>query len=276
MGEKQRQEEEMKDKEPERKVEDSKDDNKEDESLILETAPDDTLVMEIDQNDIVTEETETKPVQESEPEIPSEPGQVTSLRKFGGGAGGGNNEERKRGWGSSKVTNGVSISSDSLKDIVPDIKPLMSNTEAVIETEEGETVSVESDPEVAGPKVPDAVKKEKDEPVKKKKRITLTEDENETNFIVITNLTRPFTVKSFQEMLKRTGSIEDFWIDRIKSTCCVQFSSSDQASETKMALNGVAWPVGNPKTLKVAFTTEEQMKAYKETADGVEILWRWW
>ena len=31
-----------------------------------------------------------------------------------------------------------------------------------------------------------------------------------------------------------------------------------------MALNGVAWPVGNPKTLKVAFTTEEQMKAYKE------------
>jgi len=146
---------------------------------------------------------------------------------------------------------------------------LMSNTEAVIETEEGETVSVESDPEVAGPKVPDAVKKEKDEPVKKKKRITLTEDENETNFIVITNLTRPFTVKSFQEMLKRTGSIEDFWIDRIKSTCCVQFSTSDQASETKMALNGVTWPVGNPKTLKVSFTTEEQMKAYKETADGV-------
>ena len=34
-----------------------------------------------------------------------------------------------------------------------------------------------------------------------------------------------------------------------------------------MALNGVAWPVGNPKTLKVAFTTEEQMKAYKEVTN---------
>ena len=78
----------------------------------------------------------------------------------------------------------------------------------------GETVSVESDPDVAGPKVPDAVKKEKEEPIKKKKRITLTEDEKETSFLLITNLTRPFTVNSFKEMLKRTGTIDDFWIDR--------------------------------------------------------------
>ena len=115
------------------------------------------------------------------------------------------------------------------KDIVPDLKPLMDSTEAVMEPEEGivifalhciywwilgETVSVESDPDVAGPKVPDAVKKEKEEPIKKKKRITLTEDEKETSFLLITNLTRPFTVNSFKEMLKRTGTIDDFWIDR--------------------------------------------------------------
>ena len=31
-----------------------------------------------------------------------------------------------------------------------------------------------------------------------------------------------------------------------------------------MALNGVAWPVGNPKSLKVAFTSEEEMKKYQE------------
>ena len=110
----------------------------------------------------------------------------------------------------------------------------MDSTEAVMEPEEGmlgvifacelycthrwiflgETVSVESDPDVAGPKVPDAVKKDKEEPIKKKKRITLTEDEKETSFLLITNLTRPFTVNSFKEMLKRTGTIDDFWIDR--------------------------------------------------------------
>jgi len=269
-------ESEEKSKEKEQKSQKVVSNGKEDESLILETAADDTLLMEIDQADIMTEEAEPAKEQEAkeavkEPEIPTEAGQVKSLRRLGSKSGPG--EERKRGWGTSKVTNGgsapVTISSDSLKDIVPDMKPILENEAAIIENDEGETASVDSDPDVAGPKVPKSVKKDKDEPTIKKKRITLTEDENETEFLLITNLTRPFTVKAFQEMLKRTGTIEDFWIDRIKSTCCVQFSSKDQASETKMALNGVTWPVGNPKTLRVSFSTEEQMKKYKANPDGV-------
>jgi len=248
------------------------DNNKEDESLILETAADDTLVMEIEQADIVTDDKE----EQEKAEIPSEPGQVTSLRRLGSRSGAGA-DDRKRGWGASKVTNGgalglngaapVSISSDSLKDIVPDLKPLLDTTEPAISDDQGEIQSVDSDPDVAGPKVPDSVKNEKDEPVKKKKRIVLTEDDNESEFIIITQLTRPFTVKAFQEMLKRTGTLEDFWIDKIKSTCIVKFSSSDQASETKMALDGVTWPVGNPRTLRVAFSTQEMMDKYKQNAE---------
>merc|ERR1719433_766636 len=138
----------------------------------------------------------------------------------------------------------------------------MDSTEPIADREEGETNSIESDPDIAGPKIPTTIKRE--EPEKKKKKITLTDDDNETNFLLITNLTRPFTVNALKEMLKRTGTIEDFWIDRIKSTCCVKFESSDQASETRMALNGVAWPVGNPKALRVAFTSEEEMKKYQE------------
>ena len=61
-----------------------------------------------------------------------------------------------------------------------------------------------------------------------------------------------------------SNTINNYFLLRIKSTCCVQFSNNDQASETKMALNGVTWPVGNPKTLRVSFTTEDQMKKYKE------------
>ena len=103
--------------------------------------------------------------------------------------------QRKRGWGASKSRDDsvstVSISSNSLKDIVPGIAPLMDSSDPIIEQEEGETNSIESDPDVAGPKVPTAIKRE--EPVKKKKRITLTDDVNETNFLLITNLTRPFT-----------------------------------------------------------------------------------
>ena len=49
----------------------------------------------------------------------------------------------------------------SCQDIVPDPKPLMENTEAAIE-EAGETGSIESDPDVAGPKIPDSVKREEE------------------------------------------------------------------------------------------------------------------
>merc|ERR1712029_32506 len=129
----------------------------------------DTLVMEIEQADIVTDDKE----EHEKAEIPSEPGQVTSLRRLGSRSGAGA-DDRKRGWGASKVTNGgaapVSISSDSLKDIVPDLKPLLDTTEPAISDDQGEIQSVDSDPDVAGPKVPDSVKNEKDEPVKKKKK----------------------------------------------------------------------------------------------------------
>ena len=105
-------------------------------------------------------------------------------------------QQRKRGWGQSRndSVSAVSISSNSLKDIVPDIAPLMDSADPIADREEGETNSIESDPDVAGPKIPAAIKKE--EPVKKKKRITLTDDDNETNFLLITNLTRPFTGES--------------------------------------------------------------------------------
>merc|ERR1719433_965025 len=238
--------------------------SKDEETLILETAADDTLVMEIEQDDLVSEE---PPIEEKEDLISAEPGQVTSLRKLGGSKTE-SKDQRKRGWGASKSRDdSVSISSNSLKDIVPDIAPLMDNSDPFNDREEGETNSIESDPDIAGPKIPTAIKRE--EPAKKKKRITLTDDDNETNFLLITNLTRPFTVNALKEMLKRTGTIQDFWIDRIKSTCCVKFDTTDQASETRMALNGVAWPAGNPKALKVCFTQEEEMKKYQDASTEV-------
>ena len=39
-----------------------------------------------------------------------------------------------------------------------------------------------------------------------------------------------------------------------------------------MALNGVAWPVGNPKTLRVSFSAEEQMTKYKEVSSYILLL----
>merc|ERR1712096_451802 len=255
----------------EKEVTDNGINGKEDESLIIETAADDTLVMEIDQADMVAEEV-SKEESES-PMISAEPGQVTSLRKLGGSKSG-LDASRKRGWGASKgattSANTVSISSNSLKDLVPDIKPLM-DTEATIE-EEVEVGSVDSDADIAGPKIPDNVKKDA-EPVKKRKRIPVT-DLNETAVVLIVNLTRPFTVNQLKEMLKRTGTIVDFWIDRIKSKCCVEFTTTDQASETRMALDGVTWPQSNPKTLRVSFGTKEEMKKLAEGGEDAGVIGR--
>ena len=54
--------------------------------------------------------------------------------------------QRKRGWGASKSRDdSVSISSNSLKDIVPDIAPLMDNTDPFNEREEGNSVDLKSE-----------------------------------------------------------------------------------------------------------------------------------
>lgn len=232
-----------------------------------EETTDDTLVMEIDQNDMVPEDPAKEEGSKQEEIISAEPGQITSLRKLGGSKGS-DPERKKRGWGASRSnrpssTDDVEISSNSLKDLVPDLKPLLSN-EAVME-EAAE--AVDSDADVAGPKIPDKAKKD-GEPIRKRKKIHM-EDLTETNIILIVNLTRPFTVNQLKEMLKRTGTIEDFWIDRIKSKCCAKFSSVDQASETRMALDGVTWPQGNPKTLRVSFASEEAMTNMKEGSNEV-------
>jgi len=219
-----------------------------------ETAADDALVMEVDQHDLVDQE-------EKEEVISAQPGEVTSLRKLGGNRVQG---ERKRGWGASGARLGsgdaVAISSNTLKDLVPDPKNLLEKPDVEIEDELGA--------DVAGPKAPKG-----QEPPRKRKKIPEA-DLNETEVIIITNLTRPFTVNQLKEMLKRTGTIVDFWIDRIKSKCCVEFTTTDQASETRMALDGVTWPQSNPKTLRVSFGTKEEMKKLAEGGEDAGVIGR--
>ena len=103
----------------------------------------------------------------------AEPGQVTSFRKLGGKGQAGEGERRKRGWGNrgaqrlNSSENNLDISSKDLKDIVPDLKPLLTATEGVEALEEKEENGV--DDGVEGPELPND-KKEEEIPRKKKKR----------------------------------------------------------------------------------------------------------
>ncbi|KAF6215123.1 hypothetical protein GE061_009872 [Apolygus lucorum] len=87
--------------------------------------------------------------------------------------------------------------------------------------------------------------------------------------LFITNLVRPFTIGQVKELLNRTGTISPngFYIDKIKSKCFVKYKDVEMAIETRHALHGVRWPVTNPRTLRVEFSTDEAMEAVKMQAE---------
>jgi hypothetical protein len=46
------------------------------------------------------------------------------------------------------------------------------------------------------------------------------------------------------EMLKRTGSIQDFWINKIKNKCCVEFANVEQENYKKLLLGKIGHNTG--------------------------------
>ena len=97
----------------------------------------------------------------------------------------------------------------------------------------------------------------------KSSKDTMPANTGKTSVICIRKLVRPFTTGQLRELLSRTGTIADFWIDKIKSTALVEYTSQDEAEETLMALDGVRWPSVNPKTLEVTFSSKDILEQAK-------------
>ncbi|KPI93936.1 Apoptotic chromatin condensation inducer in the nucleus [Papilio xuthus] len=210
---------------------------------------------------------------------------------------------RKRRWGSRPklaTQKSITISTDVLKEIIPDVKPV--EFEEVIEEKKQKRFEVTE--KIERPILPKIVidntenvehkrnqeKNEMDKPVKEinnltsSRKISIVKDsENvavirppspprhkQTNILYITNLVRPFTLSQLRNLLQRTGRITEngFWIDRIKSKCFVIYENEDQAVETRHALHGVTWPVSNPKTLHVDFSTQEDFDQAKNNEEN--------
>ncbi|GBP92888.1 Apoptotic chromatin condensation inducer in the nucleus [Eumeta japonica] len=210
---------------------------------------------------------------------------------------------RKRRWGArpSKIVTqkSVSISTDILKDIIPDVKPV--EFDEVIE-EKKQHKRIETVEKIERPILPkividntehieqkkDRFEMEKENYVAKEilpltnRKISIVKENDSiiarppspprhktSNVLFITNLVRPFTLPQLKNLLQRTGKIVEggFWIDKIKSKCYVKYETEDQAVETRHALHGVTWPVSNPKTLHVDFSTEEAFEKARETEE---------
>ncbi|CAH2988580.1 unnamed protein product [Chilo suppressalis] len=208
---------------------------------------------------------------------------------------------RKRRWGSrpnkSTSTKSLTISTDVLKEIIPDVKP--AEFDEVIEEKKNKREVIEKLERPVLPKIiidnsenvennkrheekeKDIVKPRDIQMLSNRKISIVKENDSiitrppspprhkQSCILYITNLVRPFTLPQLRNLLQRTGRIveDGFWIDRIKSKCFIKYENEDQAVETRHALHGVTWPVSNPKTLQVDFSTDEAFQLAKTNED---------
>ncbi|CAN6284541.1 unnamed protein product [Urochloa humidicola] len=93
-----------------------------------------------------------------------------------------------------------------------------------------------------------------------KERIVPPSQKPATTSLRIDRFVRPFTVKAVQELLGKTGSVENFWMDHIKTHCYVTFSSVDEAVATRDAVYNLQWPPNNGSKLIAEFVDPQEVK----------------
>lgn len=218
--------------------------------------------------------------------------------------------QRKRRWGSTakstvEETAIKGISSDSLKELIPEIEETSPTTTKVSNSESSKSLSnTSSNQTVAVPQKRDikVVRKSipNEEVVDTSKEVlsqsetateplferTSQDQENKpeenvikapspaqnppSNIVFITNLVRPFTLLQLKDVLGKTGKIieEQFWIDKIKSKCYTSYETVEEAVATREALHGQRWPASNPKLLNVDFATKEDLEFQLDIEKG--------
>ncbi|KAJ1296786.1 hypothetical protein BS78_01G329100 [Paspalum vaginatum] len=93
-----------------------------------------------------------------------------------------------------------------------------------------------------------------------KERIVPPSQKPATTSLRIDRFVRPFTLKAVQELLGKTGSLQDFWMDHIKTHCYVTFSSVDEAVATRDAVYNLQWPPNNGNKLVAEFVDPQEVK----------------
>ena len=233
------------------------------------------------------------------PEKPVDKSTFRTMKRLGSTQSNQEKPREKRKWGDSKKTIKPSIdtrkvSSSELKDIIPDIKPVLEEikheAEQKMEAEESDSndeVSKEQPAEVLkrGEKTRENAAGEKAftvtapastellRPLVEDAKDKLTSNSSDKSRVVeVRNLVRPFTNNQLINLLKRTGGFDEkieFWIDKIKSHALVKYQSASEAEETVMALDGVKWPSSNQKKLIVTFSSEEHFQ--RQSVEAVSL-----
>ncbi|KAK1371718.1 Apoptotic chromatin condensation inducer in the nucleus [Heracleum sosnowskyi] len=93
-----------------------------------------------------------------------------------------------------------------------------------------------------------------------KERVVPPSSKPPTSALRIDHFLRPFTLKAVQELLGKTGTITNFWMDHIKTHCYVSFSSIEEAIETRNAVYNLQWPTNGGHLLIAEFVEPHEVQ----------------
>lgn len=97
-----------------------------------------------------------------------------------------------------------------------------------------------------------------------KERIVPPSQKPATTSLRIDRFLRPFTLKAVRELLSKTGSVSEFWMDHIKTHCYVTYSSVEEAIATRDAVYNIQWPPNGGRLLVAEFVDPQEVKARVE------------
>lgn len=81
-----------------------------------------------------------------------------------------------------------------------------------------------------------------------------------TTSLKIDKFLRPFTFKAVKELLAQTGTVQDVWMDQIKTHCYVTYFSVEEATATRNALYNLQWPPQGGRLLTAEFVDPSEVK----------------
>ncbi|KAG4211933.1 hypothetical protein ERO13_A02G133000v2 [Gossypium hirsutum] len=93
-----------------------------------------------------------------------------------------------------------------------------------------------------------------------KERVVPPSQNAPTTSLRIDHFLRPFTLKAVQELLGKTGTVTNFWMDHIKTHCYVTYSSVEEAIETRNAVYNLQWPPNGGRLLVADFVDPQEVK----------------
>jgi len=116
------------------------------------------------------------------------------------------------------------------------------------------------------------IRKEKEaQPLPSGEREVPPSEKPESRTLFIDRFVRPFMLKHARELLEKTGEIEYFWMNNVRSQCYVTYKTVEQAKTTRDAVYNLIWPPANHSRLIAEFSTEEEALRRAELAQSREM-----